>query len=102
MMIHPQESNCPSHRELIVTHISIPPLKKGGWGDWNRVTIQQEITGNYPFDFYCPKANLIIELDGGQQNCPKSPFGKGGLDLWVMLNIQGEGVFWTSYESIIA
>lgn len=27
---------------------------------------RQKIIGNYIVDFYCPKANLIIELDGGQ------------------------------------
>jgi very-short-patch-repair endonuclease len=27
---------------------------------------RQRIVGEYIVDFYCPKANLIIELDGGQ------------------------------------
>lgn len=27
---------------------------------------RQKIIGNYIVDFYCPKGNLIIELDGGQ------------------------------------
>jgi very-short-patch-repair endonuclease len=27
---------------------------------------RQRIIGNYIVDFYCPKANLIIEIDGGQ------------------------------------
>ncbi len=27
---------------------------------------RQKTIGNYIVDFYCPKANLIIELDGGQ------------------------------------
>jgi very-short-patch-repair endonuclease len=27
---------------------------------------RQKIIGNYIVDFYCPKAKLIIELDGGQ------------------------------------
>jgi len=27
---------------------------------------RQRIIGNYIVDFYCPRANLIIELDGGQ------------------------------------
>jgi len=27
---------------------------------------RQRIIGNYIIDFYCPKANLIVELDGGQ------------------------------------
>ncbi len=28
--------------------------------------LQTKIIGNYIVDFYCPKSNLIIELDGGQ------------------------------------
>jgi very-short-patch-repair endonuclease len=27
---------------------------------------RQKIIGSYIVDFYCPKANLVIELDGGQ------------------------------------
>jgi len=27
---------------------------------------RQRIIGNYVVDFYCPKARLIIEIDGGQ------------------------------------
>jgi very-short-patch-repair endonuclease len=27
---------------------------------------RQRIIGDYIVDFYCPRANLIIELDGGQ------------------------------------
>ncbi len=27
---------------------------------------RQRIIGNYIVDFYCPKANLVIEIDGGQ------------------------------------
>ncbi len=27
---------------------------------------RQKIIGNYIVDFYCPKAKLVIELDGGQ------------------------------------
>ena len=27
---------------------------------------RQKIIGNYIADFYCPKANLVIEVDGGQ------------------------------------
>ena len=27
---------------------------------------RQKIIGKYIADFYCPKANLVIELDGGQ------------------------------------
>lgn len=27
---------------------------------------RQKIIGNYIVDFYCPKASLVIELDGGQ------------------------------------
>jgi len=27
---------------------------------------RQRIIGNYIVDFYCPKAKLVVELDGGQ------------------------------------
>lgn len=27
---------------------------------------RQKIIGNYIVDFYCPKAKIVIELDGGQ------------------------------------
>ncbi len=27
---------------------------------------RQKTMGNFIVDFYCPKANLVIELDGGQ------------------------------------
>ena len=27
---------------------------------------RQKVIGNYIVDFYCPKAKLVIELDGGQ------------------------------------
>ena len=27
---------------------------------------RQKIIGNFIVDFYCPKANLVIEIDGGQ------------------------------------
>ena len=27
---------------------------------------RQKVIGKYIVDFYCPKANLVIELDGGQ------------------------------------
>src|SRR4030067_1981820 len=29
---------------------------------------RQKIIGKYIVDFYCPKANLVIELDGGQHS----------------------------------
>ena len=32
----------------------------------SRQFYRQRIIGNYIVDFYCPKSNLIIELDGGQ------------------------------------
>ena len=35
---------------------------------------RQNIIGNYIVDFYCPKAHLVIELDGGQHY---SEIGKG-------------------------
>jgi len=30
---------------------------------------RQKIIGKYIVDFYCPKANLVIELDGGRHYC---------------------------------
>lgn len=30
---------------------------------------RQKPIGNFIVDFYCPKANLVIELDGGQHYC---------------------------------
>ena len=42
---------------------------------WNRLRgkqlnqvqfYRQKVIDNYIVDFYCPKANLVIELDGGQ------------------------------------
>jgi len=32
---------------------------------------RQRIIGNYIVDFYCPKAKLVIEIDGGQHNSNK-------------------------------
>jgi len=32
---------------------------------------RQKVIGNYIVDFYCPKAGLIIELDGGQHYSSK-------------------------------
>jgi very-short-patch-repair endonuclease len=31
-----------------------------------RAFYRQKIIGTYIVDFYCPKANLVIEVDGGQ------------------------------------
>ena len=33
---------------------------------------RQKIIGKYIVDFYCPKANLVIELDGGQHDSEDS------------------------------
>jgi len=33
---------------------------------------RQKIIGNYIVDFYCPKADLVIELDGGQHYSDQS------------------------------
>ncbi len=30
---------------------------------------RQKIIGDYITDFYCPKAKLVIEVDGGQHYC---------------------------------
>jgi very-short-patch-repair endonuclease len=32
---------------------------------------RQKVIGNYIVDFYCPKASLITELDGGQHYTPE-------------------------------
>ena len=32
---------------------------------------RQKIIGRYIVDFYCPRANLVIELDGGQHYSEK-------------------------------
>ncbi len=29
---------------------------------------RQKIIGNYIADFYCPRARLVVEIDGGQHN----------------------------------
>jgi very-short-patch-repair endonuclease len=34
---------------------------------------RQKIIGKYIVDFYCPKANLVIELDGGQHYSERGP-----------------------------
>ena len=34
---------------------------------------RQKIIGNYIVDFYCPKARLIIEIDGGQHYYDEKP-----------------------------
>ena len=34
--------------------------------------IRQKIIGNYIVDFYCPKASLIVELDGSQHYSEKA------------------------------
>ena len=45
------------------------------WLKWRRKQLKghqfyrQKIIGKYIVDFYCPKANLVIELDGGQHYC---------------------------------
>ena len=33
---------------------------------------RQKIIGNFIVDFYCPRANLIIEIDGGQHYSDKA------------------------------
>lgn len=32
---------------------------------------RQRIIGNYIVDFYCPKLNLVVEIDGSQHNLDK-------------------------------
>lgn len=47
------------------------------WLKWRRKQLKgyqfyrQKIIGKYIVDFYCPKANLVIELDVGQHYSEK-------------------------------
>jgi very-short-patch-repair endonuclease len=52
-------SNMTDAEKLLWTRLRAKQLK-------SRQFYRQRIIGNYIVDFYCPKANLIVELDGGQ------------------------------------
>lgn len=44
---------------------------------------RQKTIGNYIADFYCPKANLIIEIDGGQHYSPEGKEKDGIKDAYM-------------------
>lgn len=44
---------------------------------------RQRIIGNYIADFYCPKAKLVIELDGGQHFSEEGLKKDSSRDLWI-------------------
>jgi very-short-patch-repair endonuclease len=52
-------SNMTDAEQLLWSRLRAKQLK-------GRQFYKQRIIGNYIVDFYCPKANLIVELDGGQ------------------------------------
>jgi len=45
---------------------------------------RQKIIGNYIVDFYCPKANLIIELDGSQHYSVKGEVNDRNRDTYMI------------------
>ena len=45
---------------------------------------RQKIIGNYIVDFYCPKANLIIELDGSQHYSVKGEVNDRNRDAYMI------------------
>jgi len=74
---------------------------------------RQKVIGNYIVDFYCPKGNLIVEVDGGQHYVVEGKrkdrirdnyLAKAGLkvlrfsDREIFENI--DGVIWAVWESI--
>ena len=58
--------NIPLAREL---RKNMTPWERKLWYDFLRAYPtrfrRQEVLGNYIADFYCPKAKLVVELDGG-------------------------------------
>jgi len=52
-------SNMTDAEKLLWSRLRAKQLK-------SRQFYRQRIIGDYIVDFYCPKANLIVELDGGQ------------------------------------
>lgn len=84
--------DCVARRVIDIKHIVLPqnknlhnlsknlrtyqtPWKRHLWYDFLRTyPVQfnrQKIIGNYIVDFYCRKANLVIELDGGGHYTPE-------------------------------
>jgi very-short-patch-repair endonuclease len=52
-------SNMTDAEKLLWSRLRAKQLK-------GRQFYRQRIIGNYIVDFYCPRVNLIVELDGGQ------------------------------------
>lgn len=54
---------------------NMTPEEKHLWYDFLRKYptrfLRQKVIGNYIVDFYCAKANLVIELDGSQHGLEK-------------------------------
>ncbi len=52
-------NNMTDHERILWSKIKGKQLKE-------KQFYRQKIIGNYIVDFYCPKANLVIEIDGSQ------------------------------------
>jgi len=70
-MLHPKRSNPKTQHRAIQLRKELTPAERKLWSkirnDRLGVTFRrQHAVGNYIPDFCCPKAKLIIELDGGQ------------------------------------
>ena len=54
---------------------NMTPEEKHLWYDFLKYSpvhfYRQKVIGNYIVDFYCPKARLVIELDGAQHFTPE-------------------------------
>ena len=61
---------------------------------------RQRIIGNYIVDFYCPKAKLVIELDGGQHFTEEGLKKDAVRDIWI--NSQGFTVLRFSDEEVLS
>ena len=61
---------------------------------------RQRIIGNYIVDFYCPKAKLVVELDGGQHFTEEGLKKDAVRDVWI--NNQGFTVLRFSDEEVLS
>ena len=61
---------------------------------------RQRIIGNYIVDFYCPKAKLVIEIDGGQHFMEEGLKKDAVRDVWI--NNQGFTVLRFSDEEVLS
>lgn len=63
---------------------NMTPVERLLWSKVNREQVKglrfyrQRIIGNYIIDFYCPKAKLVIEIDGGQHYGEEQIKGSSG------------------------